>query len=407
MTSLPRFIQISTLTTYPASLLNRDDSGLSKRMPFGGHSRTRISSQCLKRHWRMADGLWSLKNVDPDIAASVRSRKIFPLLVEQPLIDEGCDRAKTVAVSAAIQGFLYGKKDGDAEASSKKKAKAAPADIPAEVPLSADRSELVVLGHREIEFIKGAVRTIIASSESAADAAGKASAYFKEHKKEFLALKCGAGFDAAMFGRFMSGDPDARVNAAVHVAHAFSVHAEESETDYFTAVDDLDPNHGSAHINATELTSGIFYGYVVIDVPLLISNVEGCDPKDWEKADRIAAGRLIKHLLHLIATVTPGAKLGSTAPYARPWLILAEAGDEQPRTLADAFYTPVPFSVGDPRTETVNRLCAYLEECDRMYGSSERRWAASMCPQHIPGANAVTLAQMGDQLEQAVVKLEL
>ena len=92
MTMLPRFIQISTLTTYPASLLNRDDSGLSKRIPFGGISRTRVSSQCLKRHWRMADGLWSLQNVDKDIATSIRSRRIFPEKIEKPLIEkEGLD----------------------------------------------------------------------------------------------------------------------------------------------------------------------------------------------------------------------------------------------------------------------------------------------------------------------------
>ena len=48
----PRFLQIHTLHSYPAALLNRDDSGLAKRMPFGGAVRTRISSQCLKRHWR-------------------------------------------------------------------------------------------------------------------------------------------------------------------------------------------------------------------------------------------------------------------------------------------------------------------------------------------------------------------
>ncbi|MBP5212193.1 MAG: type I-E CRISPR-associated protein Cas7/Cse4/CasC, partial [Pyramidobacter sp.] len=89
-----RFIQISTLTTYPASLLNRDDSGLSKRIPFGGVSRTRISSQCLKRHWRMAEGLWSLRNVDDGIATSIRSRSIFPRIIEQPLADEGLDLAK-------------------------------------------------------------------------------------------------------------------------------------------------------------------------------------------------------------------------------------------------------------------------------------------------------------------------
>ena len=50
----PRFLQIHTLHSYPAALLNRDDSGLAKRMPFGGAVRTRISSQCLKRHWRTA-----------------------------------------------------------------------------------------------------------------------------------------------------------------------------------------------------------------------------------------------------------------------------------------------------------------------------------------------------------------
>ena len=42
------------LHSYAAALLNRDDSGLAKRLTYGGVSRTRISSQCLKRHWRTA-----------------------------------------------------------------------------------------------------------------------------------------------------------------------------------------------------------------------------------------------------------------------------------------------------------------------------------------------------------------
>ena len=45
----PRFLQIHTLSPYTAALLNRDDSGLAKRLPYGGALRTRISSQCLKR----------------------------------------------------------------------------------------------------------------------------------------------------------------------------------------------------------------------------------------------------------------------------------------------------------------------------------------------------------------------
>ena len=50
------FLQIHTLTSYPAALLNRDDVGFAKRLPFGGATRTRISSQCLKRHWRTFSG---------------------------------------------------------------------------------------------------------------------------------------------------------------------------------------------------------------------------------------------------------------------------------------------------------------------------------------------------------------
>src|SRR5438552_18045695 len=58
------------------------------------------------------------------------------------------------------------------------------------------------------------------------------------------------------------------------VAHSFTVHAEESESDYFTVVDDLKrrvegDDAGSAGIFDMELTSGLYYGYAVVDVPLL------------------------------------------------------------------------------------------------------------------------------------------
>ena len=54
----PRFLQIHTLSSFPAALLNRDDAGLAKRLPYGGAVRTRVSSQCLKRHWRKAEDEW-------------------------------------------------------------------------------------------------------------------------------------------------------------------------------------------------------------------------------------------------------------------------------------------------------------------------------------------------------------
>ena len=71
----PRFLQIHTLHSYPAALLNRDDSGLAKRMPFGGAVRTRISSQCLKRHWRMAEDEFAIHSI-PGAQEAVRSRNV-------------------------------------------------------------------------------------------------------------------------------------------------------------------------------------------------------------------------------------------------------------------------------------------------------------------------------------------
>ena len=200
----------------------------------------------------------------------------------------------------------------------------------------------------------------------------------KSLRKNFHALRVGAGIDAAMFGRFVSGDRDARVDAAVHVAHAFSVHEQASEPDYFTAVDDLqaeEQGSGAGHLNTADLTSGLYYGYVVVDVPLLVSNLEACDRKDWQAADRTLAARTVEHLLHLVAKVTPGAKKGSTAPYDWASLVLVEAGDEQPRTLANAFLDPVrrpPYEVN-----AAQALSAHVEAIDGMYGTTARRWLAT------------------------------
>ena len=57
----------------------------------------------------------------------------------------------------------------------------------------------------------------------------------------------------------VTSDVEANIDAPVHVAHAFTVHQEESESDYFTVVDDLqrvEDEPGADHIGETELTSG-------------------------------------------------------------------------------------------------------------------------------------------------------
>lgn len=49
------FLQLHLLTAYPASNLNRDDTGRPKTVIFGGAERLRTSSQSLKRAFRTSD----------------------------------------------------------------------------------------------------------------------------------------------------------------------------------------------------------------------------------------------------------------------------------------------------------------------------------------------------------------
>lgn len=49
------FIEVHALRSFPPSNLNRDDLGTPKTAVFGGTRRLRISSQCLKRTWRMSE----------------------------------------------------------------------------------------------------------------------------------------------------------------------------------------------------------------------------------------------------------------------------------------------------------------------------------------------------------------
>jgi CRISPR system Cascade subunit CasC len=158
------------------------------------------------------------------------------------------------------------------------------------------------------------------------------------------------------------------------------VHAEETESDYFTVVDDLRHDDlgesGTAGIFETELTSGLFYGYVVVDVPALIANLGD---------DRALAGRVVQHLLHLIATVSPGAKKGSTAPYAYAELMLVETGRAQPRSLAGAFRSAVSLETADVLSAALVALGGHLRAMDAAYGAGERRAALCTIDINLPG----------------------
>ena len=370
--TIPRFLQIHTLHSYPAALLNRDDSGLAKRMPFGGAVRTRVSSQCLKRHWRTAEDEFAIRNIANGTVA-VRSRNVIDRAVMAPIRDDGRATDDVLeAVSDAFNIGVYGDK-GTSETG----------------------RQPLLLGLPEVEYLKSEAEQICDQHPNDATAAKHAAKrLFKESGKNFKAFRAQvslpAGLEGALFGRMVTSDPAANIDAAVHVAHAFTVHHEESESDYFSVVDDLQDvgeDAGAAHIGDMELTAGLFYGYVVVDVGGLVSNLQGCAAGDWQDADRDMAGDVIEHLVHLIATVSPGAKRGSTAPYSYADLMLVEAGPRQPRSLANAFRAPIPARVHAASTA----IADHLTRLDAAYGTREARRVMTVEDCDIPAATRVTL----------------
>lgn len=361
----PRFLQIHTLHSYTAALMNRDDTGLAKRLPYGGTLRTRISSQCLKRHWRMAKtDPHSLHAID-GAEDAYRSRQLVTDLVIDPLKARYPEDIVD-ALESPFQKAVYGDK-GD----------------------KGKKSRQTLLFERpEIEWLASEAERLAAEASDAEAAKATVSEWANTFKANMKALRedtaLPGGLVSALFGRMVTSDPAANIEAPVYVAHAFTVHAEEAEGDYFTAVDDLkkdEDDSGADTIQETELTSGLFYGYAVIDLPGFIANCSG---------NRELAARVVHNLVHLIAEISPGAKRGSTAPFGRADLMLLEAGDRQPRSLAGAYRE----AVRNDREEAITKLDEHLARLDETYETGEARRYLSLADTPLNGPETSGLTRL-------------
>ena len=339
-----RFLQIHSLHGYSGVLLNRDDSGLSKRLTYGNVVRTRVSSQCLKRHWRMNQGMHSLQSID-GVTAAIRSREIVTKRVIDPIRDSDIDPKVIELLDSTFQTIVYGEK-GDSRKS----------------------RQPLLLGEPEINYLAGEVEKLAKQHPHDIKSSKKALVEWKKTSKANMkalrgCTKLPGGIASALFGRMVTSDPEANIDAAIHVAHSITVHEAEMEFDYFTVVDDLkelDEDTGASHIGESELNSALFYGYVVVDRDLLLGNLGG---------DSQLAREVVSRLVKLIATVSPGAKLGPTAPYSYADWMMVEAGDWQPRSLCGAYRKPCPAEVSN----AVNQLNKHLSGIDKVYQTGELR----------------------------------
>jgi CRISPR system Cascade subunit CasC len=357
------FVQIHFLRDYSTALPNRGQDGLAKRTIYGGIERQRISSQSFKAALRDADNLVRQSDggaVLPDrmadmasalgLSMSVRSaligeRRVLPALQAAGVADDA------EAWSAAIMGLW--RREGAA--------------VESDTPIVIGEKEIaalveIALGLREAGLKPDAIRPLVESSRPPKDTSEKAL----KALASLRAMRSHVGIDGALFGRFATGVAVNNVDAAVHVAHLVTVHPLFSVTDFFSVQDLLKTgegeDRGGSHIDTAELTSGLFYGYVVVDVRQLDENFAELSP-----AQRAS---LIAWIVRAVAQAEPAAKLGSTAPYSGLRELVVEVGRRQPRTLIGAFEVPVETTADRSLSEEARQcLKDHAEEMDGLVGA--------------------------------------
>jgi CRISPR system Cascade subunit CasC len=339
---MSRFIQLHLLTFYPPSNLNRDDTGRPKSAVVGGVERLRVSSQAIKRAVRTSEVFQKALEGHLGERTQRFGEEIETHLVKTKgaKLDKAREIARTVArVFGKVGEVVEAKgKSGQAKGSTDKSSGESP---------GARTAQLAFIGPEERE-------AAIAMAESLL--AGKIS----DIKADQVLRRVDTAVDIAMFGRMLADNADFNREASVQIAHSVTTRKVAIEDDFYTAVDDLkapSEDAGAGFMGELGFGSGIFYLYVCIDKALLVKNLGG---------DTALAAQGLASLTEALATVSPTGKQASFASRSRASFILAEKGNQQPRTLASAFVRPI--NADDVLASSIRKLQETKEAMDNAYG---------------------------------------
>lgn len=436
-------VEIHMIQNHSPANLNRDDLGAPKTCVFGGVTRARISSQCLKRSIRNPGNPDDVHKREPGLFAQAMAghigtkTKYFPWLVEQALADSQIPEEERGLVVLAAQRIATSKEKQD-----KNKPAGADGD------LRPKTAQLIHLGPGHAEYfveklaelrrthteqyhyflnpevgLQEMVRELLAESdlkkedqdkivrscwliakrrmgellkepdgeeeqaepeledgqpgpehaeliaERLVDLYSSDNSRFKElikgatqdernMRKEDAPAKpkgmddfmralesvnrCDA-VDIALFGRMTTSEAFQDVEAAMQAAHAISTHAAVTETDYFTAVDDLGKSAAAGHVDEAMYASACFYKYFSLDWDQLLFNLAGREPSDEIESNAIKlAAATLGHFIRAAALTTPSGKHNSFASNNEPCGILVEIKKGKiPTSYANAFAEPV------------------------------------------------------------------
>ena len=293
MTNNNLYVDIHVIQTVPAANINRDDTGSPKKAIYGGVTRARVSSQSWKRAMRMQF------NQESQDEAGIRTKELPALLVkglktaDSTLSDDDATAKMHDVLDAA---GIKVTKDGQTGA-------------------------LFLISKGQIEKI---AKYALANEELDK----------KALKKVFNGEQ---SLDLALFGRMVADNPELNVEATAQVAHAISTHEIVPEFDYFTALDDLQPedNAGAAMLGTIEYNSSTLYRYANLNFAELSADL------GTETAVQGALSYIKSFLVSM-----PTGKQNTFANKTLPNYVIVTLRDDTPVNLVSAFEDPVKSNNG-------------------------------------------------------------
>ena len=174
-----------------------------------------------------------------------------------------------------------------------------------------------------------------------------------------------------LLGRMLAELPGGEVDGAVQFAHAFTTHGTVVETDFFTAVDDIEKegDAGSAHMNAAQFSAGTFYRYANVGLGGLLENLDG---------DTATARELTGEFLRAFVTTVPSGKQNATAAQTIPDLVYIAVRSDRPVSFAPAFEEPVRAELGNG-TPSRDAFCGYAALLNEYWGTADLAWHGHAC----------------------------
>lgn len=304
-------IEYHILQSFPVTCLNRDDVGAPKTAMVGGVTRARVSSQCWKRQVRLAMPAFGIK-----LAARTKQAET---LFTRACLEAGADEASAQACGKKIAEQL----------------------IDDTLLFISDSEARAFAEHaRELEF----------------DIAKLKDKELAKIAKKAINPAVDA-LDIALFGRMVAKAADMNVEAAASFAHAISTHRVSNEVEFFTALDDLQAEPGSAHMGSLEFNSATYYRYISLDLGQLAQTLGEADLK-----------KAIAAFTQALFVAVPNARQ-TTQSGASPWefaRVLVRKGQR----LQVPFETPVPKGrEGGYLQPSIQALKDYLDKKEKLSGS--------------------------------------